>query len=301
MTQSIGLGMAPDTKDLAVLIPTRNRSQILRRTLVELKRAGFGARSLIVYDDASEDQDAVSRVVREEWPKASLIRGTERIGQAAGRNRLLNACSSELALCLDDDCFPDSGVWGDQYLNADWCGKRWAVVTFQCVRLRDGEMAIKGSPAQGNVTGFLGGACMMHVPSVLSTGGYRDFFMYGCEEPELALRLRLAGFCIWQDPLVVVRHNQFDAPDEKRDSREYDYLYARNTVLLYSLNFPLSLGLILGAARSLRHLLFRRRNWTSSAKGLWDGVVMTFARRQDRRPCTWRQARQLTRSQGNAI
>lgn len=291
--------MPTNMKGLAILIPTRNRPDILRRTLVELKRAGFGQQPLIVYDDASDDPDAVSGVVRGEWPDASLIRGTEREGPAAGRNRLLKACPSELALCLDDDSFPDSGVWADQYINADWCGRHWAVVTFQYVRLCDGALAIRGNLAPGNTTGFLGGACMMHVPSVLSVGGYRDFFVYGCEEPELVLRLRVAGFCIWQDPEVIIRHNQFGAPDERRDFREYDYLYARNTVLVYSLNLPLSLGLILGLAKSLRQLLSRHGNWTSSAKGLLDGVIMTLSRQQDRRPCTWRQARRLTLSPGN--
>jgi len=277
-------------KTVAILIPTRNRPEILRRTLKELRCAGLGDKPLIVYDDASENQDVIGRMVRSDWPHSQFIRGTERKGQAAGRNLLLRACPCDLALCLDDDSFPEFSDWIGEYLRTDWRQRRLAVATFQYKRLADGKLSINETSLPCSATGFLGGASMVHVSSILSVGGYRDFFVYGYEEPELALRLRLAGFAIWQDPRIVILHNHFNVPQENRNPGEYDYLYARNGVLLSSLNLPLPLGLPRGIARSLRRALTNRRNAWAKTKGIIVGIAMTFARWNERTPCSWRDS-----------
>jgi glycosyltransferase involved in cell wall biosynthesis len=274
--------------DLSILIPTRNRPGILQRTLSELESGGFGGHPLLVYDDASDDPKAITDVVAT-WSGAHLIRGEKRGGQARGRNRLLQATESDYALMLDDDSWPEDREALMRALEA-MAGDALGVATFQYRALADGKLSISEGQTRGRVASFLGGASVFNVPSVFGLGGYREAFIYGYEEPELALRLWLAGVPIEQFPEVVVAHNHFETPDEKRDHREYDRLYSRNGILMSSLNMPLVLGLPHGMLRSLRRSLQSRRNLGAKAGGTLAGVLDTFSLWRERSPCSWTQA-----------
>ena len=124
----------------------------------------------------------------------------------------------------------------------------------------------------------------------MGLGGFRSFFVYGYEEPELAMRIQMKGLGIWYDPLVVIDRNHFETPNECRDDREYDYLYARNSILMSSLNMPLWFGLPHGLARSLRRSFYRKRNFTAKLRGTLAGIRMTFSHWPERTPCSWREA-----------
>jgi GT2 family glycosyltransferase len=274
---------------LAILIPTRNRPNILAVTLDGLRKAGFGAANLFVYDDASDDVEAVRRVVGT-WPGAKLICGQKRVGQAAGRNVLMRECGREYGLLLEDDTFPDVADGIPAHVGEMPGADHIAVVGFQCRSLDTGGLSVAPTVSAGFACSFLGGACLFHIPSVLAIGGFRRFFVYGYEEPELAMRLWLAGFRVWYDPSVIVLHNQFQTPDEKRDDREYDYLYSRNVLLMLSLNMPLWFGLPHGLARSLRRLSYRRRNSGAKIRGTIAGLWLSFALWKERKPCSLRAA-----------
>ena len=274
--------------DLSILIPTRNRPGILQRTLNELDSGGFSGHPLFVYDDASDDPTAIADVVAI-WSGAHLIRGEKRGGQARGRNSLLQATQCNYALMLDDDSWPEDREALMEAVEA-MAEDELGVATFQYRALADGKLSISDGQIRGRVASFLGGASVFHVPTILGLGGYREEFIYGYEEPELALRLWLAGVPIEQFPDVVVAHNHFETPDEKRDHREYDRLYSRNGILMSSLNMPLVLGLPHGMLRSLRRSLQSRRNIGAKARGTLAGALDTFSLWPERRPCSWKQA-----------
>lgn len=279
--------------DLAILIPTRNRPARLQRTLEELIARGFGDHPLFVYDDASDEPWEIDKALAL-WPGATLLRGKNRCGQAMGRNQLLRAMACPYALCLEDDTWPEEYaalMTAFETIQADGI----AVATFQSRSLGDGRLAMPLARPRGPSVGFLGGASLFHVPSVLSVGGYREFFTYGYEEPELALRLWQRGLRIEYFPDVVVAHNHLETPDERRDHREYDFLYARNGILMSSLNMPLWFGLPHGLARSLRLSLRLKRNLWQKAKGTIAGIWLTFARWQQRTPCSFSKALQWCR------
>jgi GT2 family glycosyltransferase len=111
--------------------------------------------------------------------------------------------------------------------------------------------------------------------------------VYGAEEPDLAIRLWSHGLQVWYDPSVLVEHNQSYSAEERRDLSEYDYLYARNVLLLHTMNMPLWLGLPVGVARSMRRLFYRRRgqnNYAAKASGLLSGICATFSKWTERTP-----------------
>lgn len=273
---------------LAILIPTRNRPGILATTLAELQKAGLDSVALWVYDDCSEDGEAIKKVVQS-WSGAQVIRGATRVGQAEGRNTLMRACGKEYALLIDDDSFPKDVAVLKRHLAMPRDPNR-AITTFQYLDVPTQRLSVPKEVKAGVARSFHGGGSLFHIPTVLKLGGFRSFFVYGYEEPELAMRIHLNGFHIWYDPDLVVHHNHFDTPNERRDHREYDYLYARNAILMSSMNLPLVIGIPHGLVRSLRRSMLQRRHSKSKLTGTLAGITMTFSKAAERTPCSWSRA-----------
>lgn len=273
----------------AIIIATRNRPTILAETFERLREKGFGEWPMWIYDDASDDADAMRRVAAS-WPGAHLIRGDRQRGQAHGRNELMRACGAPYAICLDDDqYFLEVGNLFSYLVDPPPPGAH-PVISFQCRAKKDGRLDRPADMPSGLTTWFMGGCALFHVPTILAVGGYRAWWVYGYEEPELAARLFAAGYRIWYDATVQIEHNQFYNPSERRDFGEYDYLYARNAVLLTSMNYPLLLGLPLGILRSVRRAFLFKRNYGRKAAGLLRGVAMTFSCWDERTPMSWSRA-----------
>lgn len=278
----------------SIQIATRNRPNILAETFDRLREKGFGDYPMWIYDDASEDADAIARVVAT-WPGAKLRRGDTQRGQAHGRNVLFHACGTPYAICLDDDqYFIEEGNL-KEYLMADRTHAAYAAVSFQCRAKKDGRLDRPADQPSGLTTWFMGGCVLFHIPTILAIGGYRDWWVYGYEEPELAARLFKAGHRIWYESSILIEHNQWYNPSERRDYGEYDFLYARNAILLTSMNYPLLMGLPLGMARSIRRALYLRRNYGRKLWGFFCGIAMTFTRWTERTPMSWGAAREWTR------
>ena len=272
---------------LAILIPTRNRPGILFRTLTELLERGFSCYPLYIYDDNSDEPEKLD-TVRTLWPDAHIIRSNERYGQAKGRNILMQHCQEELGLFLDDDCWPEN-LSIMQKILAELATSNSSVATFQYFALADGSYSMPATVEKQEMSSFLGGANISKIEHLRAVGGFRELFCYGCEEPELTLRLWMNGYHVEYFPEGIVVHNQFYTQEEKRDYKEYDYLYARNTVLMSSLNFPLLFGLPYGIGRSLRRNLYHKRNFGIKFVGLFAGIYHTFSGKETRRPVSWKE------------
>ncbi len=226
--------------NLAILIPTRNRAGDTGHDVGKLQNAGLGEVPLWIYDDCSADATAIPKAVAG-WPGVRVITGEQRVGQAEGRNVLMRACGKEFGLFLDDDSFPRSSAGLQKHL-VHQPELRRAVVTFQYMDVPTQRYSTPLDLPEGIARSFQGGGSLFHIPTVLGLGGFRSFFIYGYEEPELSCRLQMNGFHIWYEPSMVVLHNHFETPAEFRNHAEYHYLYARNSVLMSSLNMPLWLG-----------------------------------------------------------
>jgi GT2 family glycosyltransferase len=268
----------------AILIPTYARSSILNTTLQRLTETGLSRLPLIVYDDGSPNPHAIRRVV-DQWPNGRVIRGERKLGQAAGRNALMRACEQEYALVLDDDQY-FLALGNLAHYVACGVGRtdKKAVVTFARINKSTGRRDVLERVPARRLPVFQGGTALFHVPSILAVGGFRDFWGFGYEEPELSMRLFFAGYEIWYDPSIIMEHNQFYSLEEFRDHRIYDYYYARNAVLLSTMNMHLWYGLPQGLARSIRRMLVFKRNYPAKFKGLMDGVLDTWRYWSERNP-----------------
>lgn len=267
---------------LALLIPTRNRPGILFRTLTELLERGFSCYPLYIYDDNSDEPEQLDNV-RTLWPGAHLIRSRKRYGQAKGRNILMQHCQEKFGLFLDDDCWPENLSIIQKILD-ELTTSDMSIATLQCRALANGSFSIPLAIGRQRVSSFLGGANISRLEHLREVGGFRELFCYGGEEPELTLRLWMRGYFVEYFPEGIVAHNQFYTQEEQRDYKEYDYLYARNTVLMSSLNFPLLFGLPFGIGRSLRRSLYHKRNFGTKIFGLLAGIYHTFSGKEARCP-----------------
>ncbi len=85
-----------------MILPTRDRRELLRQSLAALACQDHDDYEVIVVDDASTD--GTSELVRREFAHLRLMRFEHSIGSTAARNRALPFASGELIVFTDDDC-----------------------------------------------------------------------------------------------------------------------------------------------------------------------------------------------------
>jgi GT2 family glycosyltransferase len=121
---------------------------------------------------------------------------------------------------------------------------------------------------------------------VLQIGGYRPYFRYRGEEEDLAMRLFRAGLKILYRPGVRFVHRHSGAA---RDDREYAYLSARNTFLLYALNYPWPIASGWGALKAASVIVKCPSHRTARLAGLLNGGLTWLVHASDWTPFSWRQ------------
>ncbi len=276
-----------------IAMPTRNRPDFLRDSLSRLRTVGLGHLPLFVYDDASDDPAAVAAAVRDTWTDApaTVVPGDRQRGQCHGRNVLLRQCGCAFAILLDDDQYLTD--LGDLHAFLDPARRdpHLAGVAFQSRDKHDGRLDFPADLDARRTPFFMGGSVLLHVPTFLEVGGYREFWGYGYEEPELACRYYARGFHLLYNPRIQVEHNHVVQPHARRNERQYHRLYARNALLLSSMNMPLWWGLPIGMVRSLRRSRTTPGYWPTKLAGLGDGLWITLRHWRDRTPMSLAQSR----------
>src|SRR3954452_13990352 len=98
--------------DLSVIIPTRDRREILAATLMRLEAQHADADfEVVVASDGS--RDGTGEFVREEQPGLSYpltLIELPGLGPAAARHRALEVASAPVCLFIDDDAWPKPGL-----------------------------------------------------------------------------------------------------------------------------------------------------------------------------------------------
>ena len=92
--------MKPFNPDVAVVVPTRDRTPTLRRAIASVFAQTHRPSQVIVVDDGSRDHDA--SWLRQEFPGVELIR-IRHGGVSAARNRGVEATTCEWVAFLDSD------------------------------------------------------------------------------------------------------------------------------------------------------------------------------------------------------
>ena len=100
-------GTAPPT--IAAVIVTRNRTEMLRQTIVAVKQSATPVQEIIVSDDSTGNETA--RMLTAEFPDVIRVEGPKR-GISANRNRGMGIARSDYILLSDDDMLVDPNFLG---------------------------------------------------------------------------------------------------------------------------------------------------------------------------------------------
>jgi GT2 family glycosyltransferase len=275
--------------DLEIIVPTRNRPEVLARSL-RLTRAHFPGVPILVHDDASEDTGSVALAVRD-IPGARLMRSVQRIGPAGARNKLLSEARARWCLAIDDDCFPRKDFDPSRWIATDPAPGGPIVISFRCYRSYDGNIAPPGEWSAGPSRTLMGGASLLHREGVLNIGGYRSFLVFAGEDTELARRVWASGSQVWSDPCNYIVHDH--VPVGRDLAAEYFY-YVRNRVLVNVLTLPLWYGLPRGIVEAARRAASQERKLPGLA-GFISGLIDSFKYFRSRTPMTLSLFRWLSR------
>jgi colanic acid/amylovoran biosynthesis glycosyltransferase len=225
----------PERVELSVVIPTRDRWNLLAGTLDQLARQDLAghAMEVVVVDNGWRDgtRARLAAAARERWPSLALRALAERKpGSAAARNAGIAAATGEVVLLLGDDCRPAHAgvVAGHLRAHKDAGGSPRAVVgsirwdpAFERTEAmewleRSGAMRDPAaSPPVSGPGGLYAGNLSLPRRELLAVAGFDERFRgYGFEDLELGLRLSERGVQIDHRADLPVRHaHPYDLPE----------------------------------------------------------------------------------------
>jgi GT2 family glycosyltransferase len=185
-----------DELQVSIVIPIRNRLDLLEECLSSLVNQNFPLNELevLVCDDCSEDNlSAVAKKYLERIPKIRILRQLKRKGPAAARNMGFRSANADIFVCLDSDVVCSSNFLKEitQALktNPDWVAVEATVI----------PTGGSGSPlwdAPVNIKGgiFLTAASAYRSKAIRCAGGFDESFQCAaCEDTDLAARLMTLG------------------------------------------------------------------------------------------------------------
>ena len=204
--------------DATVLIPVRDRPELLGRCLTALGRRY----PVLVVDDGSVHPAAVAAVAARHG--ARLLRRAANGGPAAARNTGLAGVTSELVAFCDSDCVPEAG-WIER-LAAHLADPAVAVAAPRILPVPGGRSWADRYSAAGSSLDMGGqegrvapGTRLSYVPtaallarrsallSVAAPAVFDPALRLG-EDVDLVWRLHTAGWRIRYEPAAVVRHHE---------------------------------------------------------------------------------------------
>ena len=201
---SMGLyASQPKIEHVAVVIPARNRPDLLEKCLESLacQTLPEGPLEIFVCDDgSSEDLAALVRTFRSRLPGIRLIR-QEPKGPAAARNMGFRSSPADIFVCIDSDVICADG-FVDKLVkalrsNADW-------VAAEATVLPAGEQGLFFDAPVNRGGAYGTGASAYRRTALLEAGGLDESFPFpACEDAELAARLlRLGRYGYVPDAIV---------------------------------------------------------------------------------------------------
>jgi glycosyltransferase involved in cell wall biosynthesis len=197
---------------ISVVVPTRNRQEVLAECLEALAGQGYSPYEVIVVDDCSAD-DTTQLLTRfaEAHPDLSFrwLVNEQNLGANASRNRAIREAQGELVAFLDSDSIAES----------DWLEKLAGGFDHENVAAVTGgvrdptpmniyELALKGiNRVHGRKEAPRLTGCNMGIRrALLLQYPLDEDLKYGCDEEGIYLRLRAAGYRQHRVPDAIIRH-----------------------------------------------------------------------------------------------
>jgi GT2 family glycosyltransferase len=239
---------------LSIVIPSHNRSDLLRLCLQSVRCHAAHSVQVIVVDDGSPDA-AVSRVAGE-FPGVAVLRNERSMGFAVAANHGVRAASGDVIQLLNDDTEVEPG-WIDaavaRFANAtigavaplvlrgpphdgvpviDSAGDEYDAGGFARKR-GHGEPLTEQHRAPCEVFGASASSAFCRADVLKAVGGFPESFGAYFEDVDLAWRIRRAGFRCVYEPRSVIWHRVGSSYQKRRallerQSQNEERVYWRN-------------------------------------------------------------------------
>lgn len=233
---------------ISVIIPTYNRSSLIKKNLEAFEKVEGKFEIVVVNDGSTDDTGTVVRNFMKKTKLAIKYMSQKNKGPAAARNRGIKASKGEYILLVDDDMIPVRSDFLKEHISTltkknaclgsiEWPPdiKKTEIMDFICPGPQFNFNSIKNPEDCGHKF-FITGNISLH----------RDWFdeelfdehhPFGLEDIELGYRLVKNGLIIKYNPRAMVHHyhsfesfNDFLAVMEKRNS-SYQYYVSKHPEL----------------------------------------------------------------------
>jgi GT2 family glycosyltransferase len=192
----------------------------------------YPALTVLLVDNASPDAAGVQ--LHERYPGIHYLDTGSNFGYAGGNNRGLSYAlehGAEFVLIVNNDAILDrrcisllvqtaeqvdrAGAVSPKILSyaaperIAFAGGDFSLIRALGLHRRAGQVDDPSEPPRVDEITFVTGACVLiPAPVLRELGGFReDFFMY-CEDVELSVRMRRAGYRMYYQPAARVRHHE---------------------------------------------------------------------------------------------
>ena len=258
-----------------IMITTHNRCADLRRTCAALMSLSPPPGEVLICADGCTD--ATVSMVRSEFPGFVVLENAERQGSVASRDRMLRLASADVVISFDDDSYPLDRDFLARLGRALAAHPEAAVISFaELCDAGAGEHDVRDLGRGRYVSAYANCGAAMRRDVYLRLAGFPGFFGHMYEEPDYALQCYAAGFGVWFEPDLVVRHHLSKV---NRHAGRRQRLHARNELwsVLIRCPWPYLPAVALfriwrqlryAATQSLSDLLLQPAWWLAALRGL---------------------------------
>lgn len=229
--------MSQQTLPITVVIPTRNRGDLISETIAALREVDYPEFNVLVVDQSTDDRtrQAVARAAGGD-PRFRVI-ATDTVGSSAARNIGAQAATAPIVAYTDDDCIVEPGwlrALADEFEASEVAAVYGRLVPYEQEDRTGTEVGFK--PASGRAEygektppWYIGhgGNMSFRRDALMAVGGFDPLLGAGgrfgaCEDPDVAYRLLASGRRVAYCSAAVSRHKHWkDWPAQKRMERAY--------------------------------------------------------------------------------
>lgn len=257
---------------VSVVIPNWNGRRWLPGCLASLARQTVAPAEVIVVDNGSTDGSLA--YLRSEHPEVRVLALQRNTGFGHAANRGIEAAAGQFVALINSDV-ELAEDWVERMAAALAADPARAAVACKMLSLedprfiydagdilrRDGACEQRGRFSRddgrfdtaGDVFGACAGAALYRRSAVLAVGLFDERYFAYLEDVDLALRLRLAGWRCWYDPVTAGHAGEGSSAGLPGG---HHALVIRNTLVLVARWFPL---------RWLPYVLYRQLGWARHA------------------------------------
>lgn len=272
----------------AVMLPTHNRVDELRRTLSVLSRLEPPPDEILITADACTDR--TKQFIRTSFPTARLIVNTTPRGATASRDAMAREARSDLLLSIDDDSYPLEPDAIARLREIFSQRPRLAVASFPQRSDEFPETLTATDFGSGHFAGsYVNCACAFRRQVLVGLGGHFGAFWNAYDEADFSVRCASAGWQVRFEPGITIRHHYSGV---NRNELRVHQMHARNELWSVLMRCPapqLFAVALFRAARQLGYAWERGLSWTVREPQWWLAFCRGLPRcLRERAPLPWR-------------